>query len=200
MRPTGRIVDRGARVLSYPEVVAGARAHFIVRSTVVMDDLAGELGVSRATLYRLIDGRDRLLGDVIWTLTAPLLGRLERRAATIESPGTMADLLVLLSLEFYESVLQPGPFQRFLEVEPETAMRVLLTPSGGVHERAVAGQRRLFRAACARLEEPVPADVDDLAYLYVRIIESLLYADLIIGRQPDLALVAQAARAILTDR
>ena len=33
-----------------------------------MDELAHELAVSRATLYRAVDGRDRLLGDVLWFL------------------------------------------------------------------------------------------------------------------------------------
>ena len=55
------------RVISYETVVMGARRHSSA-STIDMDELAHELAVSRATLYRAVDGRDRLLGDVLWSL------------------------------------------------------------------------------------------------------------------------------------
>src|ERR671935_1966760 len=38
-----------------------------------MRALAGELGISRATLYRHAGGRDRLLGEVIWYRTRQAL-------------------------------------------------------------------------------------------------------------------------------
>mgnify|MGYP006392029847 CR=1 FL=1 len=41
------------------------------------------------------------------------------------------------------------PFRRFLEEEPQTALRVLLTPAGAVHERTVALQREIFSEAFA---------------------------------------------------
>lgn len=135
----------------------------------------------------------------MWALTQPVFDRLEHRARSAAVSGNIADLLVLLSLELHQAVSAPGPFRRFLQQEPDTAMRILLTPSGGVHERAVAAQRRLLLLACRRADVAAPAvvddvdDVDDVAYLYVRIIESLLYADLIIGRHPDLAPGARGA-------
>ena len=52
------------RVIAYDTIVAGARRHFLSEATVDMEQLATELAISRATLYRAVDSRDRLLGDV----------------------------------------------------------------------------------------------------------------------------------------
>jgi AcrR family transcriptional regulator len=190
--------QRSPRVLPYEAVVAGARRHFAQRATIAMDDLAVELGISRATLYRLVEGRDRLLGDVIWSFTEPFLDEIVERHLGGAGRGADADVLVRISLDFAEGLQRPGAFRRFLESDPDTALRVLLTPAGGCHERAVAAQRRILERARDELGVPLGADLDVLAYLYVRIIESLLYADLIIGRPAEPALIARAARAILT--
>lgn len=61
------IVPHDLRVIAYDAIVAGARCHFLREGTIGMQ-LAQELAVSRATLYRAVDGRDRLLGDVLWSL------------------------------------------------------------------------------------------------------------------------------------
>jgi hypothetical protein len=66
------------RVISYETVVAGARRHFLREGTIDMDELAHELAVSRATLYRAVDGRDRLLGDVLWSLAERIFARARR--------------------------------------------------------------------------------------------------------------------------
>ena len=60
-------------------------------------------------------------------------------------------------------------------------MRVLLTPAGGVHERAVALHRELFAEAFDGREHELVGDLDTSAYLYVRLRESILYADIIGG-------------------
>jgi AcrR family transcriptional regulator len=183
---------RAGRVLSYDEVVRGARRQFLRTATINMDALAEELAIGRATLYRLVPGRDRLLGDVLWSLAAPLLATLART-----TPGEGVDRIIAISLRFYEALSDAGPFREFLANEPETALRVLCTPAGGVHERTVRAQQDIFRMVAEAGALRLPDDLDGLAYLYVRLIESLLYADLISGRTPDRALVERAARAAL---
>lgn len=182
------------RVLSYDEVVAGARVHFVKHATITLEDLAAELAVSRATLYRLIDGRDRLLGDVLWSLGEPILRGAMERIGT----GSV-DAILDISLAFYREMAEAKSFRTFLEAEPGTAVRVLFTPAGAVHERAAGVQKEIFEAARDSGLE-LAGDLDGLAYLYVRIVESLLYADLLSGRAPDLSLVERAARAVLAVR
>ena len=181
------------RVITYDAIVAGARRQFLRDGSLDMEQLARELSVSRASLYRAVDGRDRLLGDVLWSLAERTYEE-ARRSVT----GRGVDAILEISHRFSESVMAEGPFRRFLEREPQTALRVLLTPAGGVHERAVALHREIFAAAFEGREDDLVGDLDTSAYLYVRLRESILYADLMSGRQPDPEVAERAVRALLT--
>jgi hypothetical protein len=74
---------------------------------------------------------------------------------------------------------------------------VLFTPAGGVHTRAVAAQQEILLEAARRDGLTLPGDPAHLAYLYVRIIESSLYAELLTGQQPDLPLAERTIRSLL---
>ena len=80
----------------------------------------------------------------------------------------------------------------FITGEPETAARVLFTPSGAVHRRIVLAQRDVFVEAGL-----VAADLSAGAFLYVRLMESVLYSDLINGRRVDFKTAEGALRALL---
>src|SRR5688500_1651593 len=97
------------RVITYDEIVVGARRHFLRESTIDMDELAHELAVSRATLYRAVDGRDRLLGDVLWSLAERTYADARRG---ISSHGV--DAILEISRRFTESATTSLPFRRFL--------------------------------------------------------------------------------------
>ena len=63
-------------------------------------------------------------------------------------------------------------------------------------------QRRSIAAMRSQLAEQVHAgalqpalDLDDLAYLIVRIVASYLYSDVIAGRSPDIATASPSTRA-----
>ena len=180
------------RVITYDAIVAGARRQFLRDGTIDMEELPHELAVSRATLYRAVDGRDRLLGDVLWSLAERTYEQARRE---VRSRGV--DAILEISDRFTETVTGAGPFRRFLEREPQTALRVLLTPAGGVHERAVAFHREIFAEAFRGREDEVGGDLDTLAYLYVRLRESILYADIMSGRRPDPEVARRAVRALL---
>jgi AcrR family transcriptional regulator len=188
-------VPHDLRVITYETVVAGARKHFLRRGTIDMDELAHELAVSRATLYRAVDGRDRLLGDVLWSLAEQIFAR-----ACQGLEGSGIDAILEVSRRFTEEVMSAEPFRRFLEREPQTALRVLLTPAGDVHDRTVVMQRAIFAEALTGCEDELPGDLDSLAYLYVRLHESILYADIMSGRRPDPDVAERAVRALLTTR
>src|SRR6201991_1597415 len=56
-----------------------ARRWFMAGRRIEMQELAAELGVNRATLFRWVGGRDDLLGEILWSLAEPTL------AAAIEA-------------------------------------------------------------------------------------------------------------------
>jgi hypothetical protein len=176
-------------VISERDVVRGACRFFLLNSTVEMDALAVSLAISRATLYRVVHSRDRLLGDVLWELGEQVLNRARQSTTTTGLDGVLE-----ITHRFCTMLLRSEPFRLFLKTEPKTATRVLFTPAGGVHVRAVAAQQEILLNAGLTL----PGDPAHLAYLYVRIIESSLYAELLTGQQPDLPLAERTIRSLLT--
>jgi hypothetical protein len=184
------------RVVSSADIVKGGCCYFLRHGTVEMVSLASSLSISRATLYRVVHSRDRLLGDVLWQLGEKLLAdvRAERTSAGIDG-------VLEISRLFIDRVHAEKQFRDFLASEPEVAARVLLTPAGGVHARAVAAQRDIMLdlgGPDGRWLNGDPGRVETIAHLYIRIVETVIYAELLGDRRPDWDLVARAARAVLT--
>ncbi|MFD5874657.1 QsdR family transcriptional regulator [Streptomyces sp. NPDC060322] len=181
--PSRRVVARG-------QVVQTACGYFLRHGTVDMDALARDLAVSRATLYRVVGSRDGLLADVLWELADHLLDRARRRRTRAGVDGVLE-----ITRYFVTALRGSAPFGAFLRAEPETARRLLT--GGCVHRRAVLAQRSILLEAGERDRLWSGPGVDDLAYLYVRVVESTLYAELLSSRRPDLALAERTARAVL---
>jgi len=157
-----------------------------------MDRLAASLNISRATLYRVVQSRDQLLGDVLWRMAERELAA-ARRERTL--PGVEGVLEI--SRRFCARLGAARPFRAFLLAEPNTASRVLLTPAGGVQRRVVAVQKEILLEAARSGDAWLATDLDRLAYLYVRIFESMLYAEMLTGHLLDPDLAERAAASLL---
>lgn len=178
------------RVVNQDQVVRGGCRFFLQHGMVDMDRLAESLAISRATLYRVAHSRDGLLGEVLWRLADRLLVQARRRRTCAGADGVLE-----VTRWFGERLRASVPFHAFLRSEPDTAARVLFTASSVVHRRVVLAHRDILRETHG---DGWPADaLDQAAYLYVRIIESALYAELLGAAPPDPELVERAARAVL---
>jgi AcrR family transcriptional regulator len=181
----------GARVISAEQAISAGYQYFLRHGTVDMDQVAVALAVSRATLYRVISSRDRLLSEVLWRLVSDSIDR--ARALRTQ---TGVDGVIEVVRTFSDELLDATPLQHFISSEPEAATRVLMTPAGGLHRRSVKAVKELF-------EEAAPAgpwildDRGNLAYLLVRIVESLYFAELLAGTPPDRDLAECAIRALM---
>src|SRR5580765_3761571 len=100
-----------------------ARTWFTDGRRIDMGKLAGELGVSRATLFRWVGSRDDLLSAVVWSLTDPTLSRAEHEAAQGSGGRRIADVME----RFCELVITSEFFGTFLQREPERALRLFTT-------------------------------------------------------------------------
>ncbi|MFI6073698.1 QsdR family transcriptional regulator [Actinoplanes sp. NPDC051343] len=176
------------RVISRDAVVRGAMRQFAAAGSIDMQSLAGDLAISRATLYRVAGSRDALLGEALWTLGRRLLD-----VARSERVRRGPDGVIEVSQIFADRLGAAPPMRIFIGAEPETAARVLFTPSGAVHRRIVLAQRDVFIEAGLSV-----ADLAARAFLYVRIMESVLYSDLINGRPVRFKTAEGALRALLT--
>ena len=157
-----------------------------------MQDLATEIGVSRATLFRWVGGRDQLLTEVLWSLAEPTL-----RDAVAEAPGEGAAKLAGAFESFTATLLDTDYFAAFLRREPERALRVLTTRAGSLQGRMTTAMQELLKEHMNPAN--LPMALPDLAYLLTRVVETFLYTDIITGEQADPAKVGQAVAALLRD-
>ena len=171
-----------------------ARRHFLRSERVDMGEIANELGIGRATLYRWVGSRDQLLGEVVWSLNA--LGIEQCRA---KAKGRGAAWVLDLYWELGELIVAFDPLRFFIENEPECALRVMASKHSPNQERMIAAWADILREAADKRGLKLKLDADTLAYVLVRIAESFLWADLITGQQQaDRHKAQEVARALLT--
>jgi AcrR family transcriptional regulator len=172
-----------------PQIFEAGLHTFLEQRRVDMRSLAVECGIGRATLYRRTGSRDHLLGHVLWYLTRRNLMRAGRKAAGLA--GTERILAVVRHFLSYANE-QPS-LRRFLEAEPEAALRILTSRRGIVQPGVVSFLERLLQEE-VDLGRFVPRlDERTLAFVIVRIGEGFLYADVIADGEPD---VDQAVEVI----
>jgi AcrR family transcriptional regulator len=170
-----------------------AREWFLAGRRVDMGELAQALSISRATLHRRVGSRDRLLGEVLWSLSSASIARLWPSSVGRGAAG-IADFVS----GYVRLANDSPPFRDFLRREPERALRLLTTRASVCQKRTTEKLAALLsgEAAAGRLDPPLP--VPDLAYLLVRIGESFVYTDVITGDAPDASKAHAAVTALLT--
>ncbi len=165
-----------------------ARRTFLAPKRLDMSVLADELGVNRVTLYRWIGSRDQLLVEVIWSLAQETL-----EAADKAGDERGAERIIGTVTRFLSRVIANPGMQRWLSEEGEHAMRLLTRHETDFQPRLIAAIRGLLAEEAKAGALDLPVDLDELAYVIVRLIESYTYLDLITGEEPD----AQRAEPIL---
>ena len=145
-----------------------------------MSALARELGVNRVTLYRWVGSREQLLVEVIWSLAERTLSNLDSRTR-----ATGAQRVVKVASGFIDAVITNPGMRFWLAEEGEAAMRLLTLRKPGYQARLVGCYERMLdeEATAGRLE--LAADLHEVAYVIVRLIESYVYLDFITGEEPE---------------
>jgi hypothetical protein len=160
-----------------------------------MQGLADELGVSRATLFRRVGGREELLTEALWVLTERTLEtaaaqwEAERPAGELHTPGT--------GRHINAAVAQSKSLRRLLDDEPALTLRVLTDPRGRVQTGIVRFIEALLRRDIAEFGLVSVIEPDALAYALVRLGESFLYADVLAARKPDVATADRLQQAVV---
>lgn len=177
----------GARVVTLDDVVVRARRILLRTGGLDMDALATELAVSRATLYRVVGSRDRVLTEVTWTLIRDLL-----RQCVEDGRGEGLEWVLDVTRRYTTALSTFEPYETFVRAEPDTVARIVFG-ADGVHQRAVVAQRRIFERAGLGPRHRL----HDVANVYVRVVESGMFADVFVGREVRDSVTEQAARAVL---
>ena len=170
-----------------------ARKTFLRSERVDMGELASQLGVSRATLYRWVGDRDQLLGEVMWSIASIGLGR-----ARAEATGNGVEWVLEIYRRWGDMIEVFDPVKHFVENEPECALRVMTSKHSPHQRRVVEYWTDILREAERDRGLKPKLDADTMAYVLIRIAESFLWSDLITGEESDRAKAQEVARALLT--
>jgi hypothetical protein len=175
------------------DALSEATRMFQAGHRVDMQRLAGTLAIDRATLYRWVGSRERLLVEVLWTMMDKTVRRL--RSSAGEGP-VAADVITGAARA---AMTNPG-MRSFLEREGDLALRLLTTKASEFQRRLIQliGEVVDDDRRNGHLHSTVPAA--DLPYVLVRIMESYVYLSLITGDEPDAARASSVIHALLPAR
>jgi AcrR family transcriptional regulator len=163
------------------ELFSAALAAYEEGRRLDMGALAAELGIGRATLYRRAGSRQRLLGEVLWFRTRQVLAH-----ALGAAEGLTGAARIVAIFETYLRIIHDRPaLLALLEREHETALRLITSQQSPVHSGLVKVVASVLAEEQERGAIALTIDVDTLAYVIVRIGESLIYADRPAETAPD---------------
>ncbi len=170
-----------------------ARRTFLEGRRLDMQLLAAELNISRTTLYRWCGDRDRLLSDVLWSLSHQIF----ERAKADYPDHTGAHRVLAVFRRHVGEIVGAQPLQIFLKQETHAALRLLTSQNGTVQPRTASDFAALLREEQVAGTLELRASADTLSYAIVRMTEGFIYHDTVVGTQPDVEQAASIAALLL---
>ncbi len=170
------------------DAVELAQETFLACERVDMQALADRLGVARGTLYRWLVSREALLDE--------LLGRMAREmyaAVREQTPGRGHERVVDAARTAMEIFAGFDPIRAFVAREPQLAVGLLMSETGGVHRELAHGTRALVLS-----EGATPGtELDDVVDVVVHIATSLVWVSFAIGEEPQIDRATKVAGELL---
>jgi AcrR family transcriptional regulator len=183
---------RSRRPATRVDLLALARKRFMEGERLSVEDLAEELGISRATAYRWAGNAEDLAGEVIASLSEDTLHR-----ALKEAKGKGADRIVDAMARGMRIIAGSSAYRAFLERDPQKALRIVASKEGPAQARTIALHQQLLEEEVAAGHLDLPVDTHTMAYALVRVVESFLYADAIAGEKPELGKAVEILKLML---
>jgi AcrR family transcriptional regulator len=157
-----------------------ARAKWRRGERIDMSALARELAINRATLYRWVGSRERLLVDVIWNLSNHIIDTADSQ---VRERGV--ERIVQVVTRFIDKAITHQGMQTWLANEGESAIRLLTRHQAGFQPQLVSRIEALLREEVDAGRLDLPADVHEVAYVLEQLIESYVYLYQIAGERPQ---------------
>jgi AcrR family transcriptional regulator len=155
---------------SRDEVLKLATRRYLRGERVDVQAIASELGLGRTTIYRWFGSRAGLIGDVLVSVTEPLLA--EARAGARGKGG--AKLLDTFH-RFNRSLVDAPALRRFVEQERDAAVRIITSGAGNVQPRNVAMITEVIEDEVGAGTYDPPVEPATLGYAIVRLAEAFLF-------------------------
>ena len=194
LREAAAVSPRLARTVATPAgAFFTARRMYLEGRRLDMRAIAAELDISRATLYRWTGSRERLLADVLWSLSNASF----ERAKADHPEHTGADRLLAIFNQHVGELVAAEPLHTFLRQETHAALRILTKSDGGVQPRTVRALAELYREEASHGAFHPDADVASIAYAVVRVTEGFIYNDAIAAVEPAVERAASIVSLLL---
>jgi AcrR family transcriptional regulator len=163
-----------------------------------MGELAAKLGVGRSTLYRWCGDRERLLSDVIWSVTEEVTRGFQAATGQLRGTDRVRHGVGL----FMEYVAKEPALRALLRNETHTALRLVTARGDGrsLHDRLVAQLARQIKAENEREDMHLRASPELVASTIVRVMEGFIYNDAIAAVEPQVERAAAIVALLLESR
>jgi AcrR family transcriptional regulator len=180
------------RVVTQDDFIALARRCFLKAEKLDIAGIAAQLGVSRATAYRWAGNVEELTGLVIKKLVESTF-ELTKQEAEGEGVSRIVDMLMRGA-----RYIATGPYRDWITREdPERALRLVASKFGPVHNTTIKLWEDFLTEEVAAGRVRLHTDPHTTAYMIVRISDSFLYSDLIIGEEPDIEKAADIFKLLV---
>ncbi|MBI5063918.1 MAG: transcriptional regulator [Desulfatitalea sp.] len=170
-----------------------ARRQWLAGQRICVGELAKELGIGRAKVYRWVGSKELLLDEIIWSMAKPTF---EKSIQATSGAGIYQ--IVGVHRHFMTTILSFPPLQQFIHHDPPYALRILSKDAVSAHERliAVTAKHMAEQAAAGHIQLPRPAE--QLAEMIIRTNESVIYYDIISGQSPAIERACHITRLLLS--
>lgn len=189
--PLARVLRQAKKRATPLDALELATRKFLRGERLDIGQLASELGVARATVFRWVGSREQLYAEVLSQAYA------RQRAWILKTtPGTGVKRLVSVVRKELNNLATDKALRRFVTQDPEYAIRVLTSDASSVQARTIALEKAFLREIMSEAKLKPLLDIDTLAFLIVRIGESVLYG-VISGRRPQIDKAVAAIRLLV---
>ena len=168
-----------------------ARKYWINCQRLNLGAMAEELGVSRATLFRWIGNKDLLMGEILWSLYKPSVMK-----ARDECPGQGVEYVVNVFRKVNMTNFHSKPLRHFLQSDGQYALNILSSQNSTFHARMVELNTELLTRQVERGILKPSMNINSLSYFMVRLGESCIFSEMILGHEPDLSQLEDACTAV----
>lgn len=186
-RPRGR-----PPAASREDVLAAALYRYLRGQRIDVQEIAGELGLGRTTIYRWFGSREGLIGEVVVRAAEPLV-----EAARAQARGRGAPALLDTFDHLNRSLAEAPALRQFLQRERGAALRILTSSAGIVHPRMVRIVTGLIEDEVRTGAYKPPVDPATLGYAIVRLAQAFLFNDAAADLRGDVDRLREVEAAIL---
>jgi AcrR family transcriptional regulator len=177
---------------SREDVLAAATNRYLRGRRVDVQAIAAELGLGRTTIYRWFGSREGLIGDVLVTVTKPLLA--QARAGARGKGG--AKLLDTFD-RFNHSLVEAPALRRFVEQERDAAVRIITSGAGNVQPRNVEMITEVIEHEVRAGTYDPPVEPATLGYAVVRLAEAFIFNETASGMRDSVDRLREVEAALL---